>query len=339
MNMKTSIVLLCQLMLLSCMNSTPSNQLTENKNSVTMRTVNFKSEGLTLAGNLFLPQDFDQNKTYPAIVIAGSWTTVKEQMAGLYAEKLAQNGFITLAFDFRNYGASEGEPRFYESPQLKIQDINNAVSYLQSLSEVNDDKVGAFGVCAGAGYILDAAANNSSIKAVTTAASWIHDAEATKLFYGGEEGVQAKINAAQEAKKRFAETGEATYIPAISTTDESAAMFGEYDYYLNPERGAIPQWSNDKFAVMSWEDWLTYSPMPNAKHLTTPTLMIHSDGSVLPDYTKAYFEQIATDNKKLHWISSGAASPFEQFDFYDQAEKVDLSVELATDWFNKQLAN
>lgn len=99
-----------------------------------------------------------------------------------------------------------------------------------------------------------ATAEDTRISKVVTAASWLHDAEAVKLFYGGEEGVQQKIQAAQQAKANYAASGEVNYIPTISTTDESAAMFGPYDYYLNPECSAIPGWSNDKFAVMSWED-------------------------------------------------------------------------------------
>ncbi|MBV7328469.1 alpha/beta fold hydrolase [Chloroflexi bacterium TSY] len=254
-----------------------------------MKKVQFESEGLTLTGALYYPENFETGQRYPAIVVSGSWTTVKEQMAGLYAGKLAQAGFITLAFDFRNFGESEGEPRFYENPAMKVVDIRNAVTYLNSLPEVESERIGAFGVCAGAGYTLVAAAQDERIRSVVTTASWLHDAEAVKLFYGGEEGVNAKIAAAQAAKRNYAENGVIDYIPAISTTDESAAMFGPYDYYLNPERGAIPEWSADKFAVMTWEDWLTFDPTTSAKDVTVPTLMIHSDGAVLPDYAKLYF--------------------------------------------------
>ncbi len=81
------------------------------------------------------------------------------------------------------------------------------------------------------------------------------------------------------------------------------------------------EWSSDKFAVMSWEDWLTSDPMPTAKNLKIPTLMIHSDGAVLPSYTKRYFEQIAAKEKKLHWINSEAEPPFEQFDFFEQLQR------------------
>ncbi|MEM7029519.1 MAG: alpha/beta hydrolase [Chloroflexota bacterium] len=302
-----------------------------------MKKVTFKSEGIALVGNLYYPTNFSEDKQYPAIVVSGSWTTVKEQMAGLYAAKLAQAGFVTLAFDFRNFGESEGEPRFYESPKLKTVDIQNAVSYLTSLPEVESNQIGAFGVCAGAGYTLVAATQDTRIKSVVTTASWLHDGEAVKLFYGGEAGVEAKIQAARAAKRIYAANGVVEYIPAISTTDESAAMYGPYDYYLNPERGAILEWSADKFAVMTWEDWLTFDPTTMAKDVKVPTLMIHSDGAVLPDYTKQYFEKLGTEDKALHWVETDLESPFHQFSFYDQPEEVDLSVDKAQAWFSQKL--
>lgn len=308
-----------------------------NANEMQIKKVNFNSEGAKLVGNLYLPPNFEESKKYTAIVVSGSWTTVKEQMAGLYAEKLANEGFITLAFDFRNFGESEGEPRFYESPELKKTDIRNAITYLKKRPEVDDAKIGAFGVCAGAMYTLMAASEDDRIKSVVTAASWLHDAEAVKLFYGGEAGVNEKLAAARAAKKNYAEHGVVDYIPTISTEDSTAAMYGPYDYYLNPERGAIAQWSSDKFAVMSWEDWLTADPMSTAKNLQKPTLMIHSDGAVLPQYTKTYYEQIAAEDKKLHWMETELESPYHQFRYYDQEAEVDEAVSEATEWFRRKM--
>ncbi len=320
------------LMMSSCYQN---NSVTTNQ--INVKKVNFGSEGLNLVGNLYLPKNQEEGKKYPAVIVSGSWTTVKEQMAGLYAQKLADNGFVTLAFDFRNFGESEGEPRFYESPNLKREDIKNAVTYLKGLEEVDGDKIGAFGVCAGAMYTLMAASEDNKIKSVVTAASWLHDAEAVKLFYGGEEGVQAKIMAAQNAKSNYAENGVVDYIPTISTEDQGAAMFGPYDYYLNTERGAIKEWSADKFAVMSWEDWLTTDPMPTAKSINCPILMIHSDGAVLPQYTKRYYENITSTDKKLHWMETELESPFHQFNYYDQDQEVAEVVKEAEKWFKNKM--
>lgn len=324
------------LLLISCQSNQKAAD-SNTSNQVTMKKVKFNSEGAQLTGNLFLPANFDSQQKYPTIVVSGSWTTVKEQMAGLYAQRLANEGFITLAFDFRNFGESEGEPRFYESPALKKTDIQNAVSYLTTLPEVDHDKVGVFGVCAGAMYSLMAASEDERIQSLVTTASWLHDAEAVKQFYGGDAGVNEKLEAARNAKKAYAENGTVAYIPTISTEDTSAAMYGPYDYYLNPERGAIAQWSNDQFAVMSWEDWLTADPMVTAANLTKPTLMIHSDGAVLPQYTKNYFEKIGTTDKKLHWMETELESPYHQFSYYDQDAEVTEAIAEATRWFQAKM--
>lgn len=302
-----------------------------------METVNFKREGLQLVGNLYYPSNYQNDKLYSAIIVTGSWTTVKEQMAGLYAKRFAKEGFIALAFDFRNYGESEGEPRFWENPEMKIEDIQNAINYLHTVPQVNKDKIGAFGVCAGAMYTLIAAAIDHRIKAVVTAASWLQDSEAVRLFYGGKNGVNEKIAKARKAKETFARDGIVEYIETISTTNPSAAMYGCFDYYLNPERGGIPQWSNDRFALISWEDWLTLDPMPYASNLQVPTLMIHSDGCVLPQYTKNFFGKIACADKKLEWVETELDSPLQQFNFYDQEKEVGMTIEMGAEWFKSKL--
>jgi len=298
--------------------------------------VTFESKGKKLVGNLYYPANYKDDAAYAGIIVTGSWTTVKEQMAGEYAKRFAQEGFIALAYDPRGYGESQGDIMYFESPNMKIEDVKSAVDFMSGLKQV--EKIAAFGVCAGAGYTLVAASEDKRIEAVATAASWIHDDEAVRLFYGGEEGVQAKIQAANEAKAKYEATGEVQYIPTISTTDETAAMFGPYDYYLNPERGAVAEWSSDKFAVMTWAEWLTFNPRLSAKNLTAPTLMIHSDGAVLPEYTKIYFDEIATPKKKLIWVGTDILpSPFHQFNFYDQEEEMTLTVDESSRWFKNVL--
>jgi fermentation-respiration switch protein FrsA (DUF1100 family) len=296
-----------------------------------VQKVSFPSEGAQLAGNLYYPPDYQSGQVLPAIVMGGSWTTVKEQMAGRYARRLAELGFVTLAFDYRNFGESGGDPRYYESPEMKIRDLENAVSFMETVTGVDASNIGMLSVCASAGYMVRAAAADTRVKALTTVAAWLHNPESVKAIYGGEEGVRGRIDAAWEAKKKYAQTGEVEYIPAISRTDPTAAMYGDYDYYLNPSRGAIPAWSADKFAVMSWEDWLTFNPMPTATQLQLPVLMIHSDGAVLPDNVKQFFNAIPHPQKELYWTEGG------QFDFYDQEKQVGESAGKAAAFFHQYL--
>lgn len=304
-------------------------QKLKSQNKITMKKkIKFNSDGFVLVGNLYTPENFDPAKKYPAIIVDGSWTTVKEQMQGLYASELAKEDFITLAFDHSYYGESEGQPRFWENPKAKIADYKNAITFLQTVQGVDTGNIFLTAVCASAGYMGTVAAEDKRVKGLATIAAWLHDGEAVKLFYGGEEGVQAKIKQAQQAKKKFAQTGAVDYILTVSKTDKTAAM-GDFDYYLNANRGAVPQWSADKFAVMGWEDWLTFNPMPIAKNIHVPTLMIHSDGAVLADYAKRFFNDITSENKVLHWTEG------TQFDFYDNPKQVGESVKVVSTFFKK----
>src|SRR5205809_269945 len=113
------------------------------------RKINFDREGLTLVGDLFTPENFDENGHYNAVIVEGSFTSVKEQMAGTYAQKFANEGFVALAFDYAHYGESAGEPRQLESPTEKLSDLRAAVSYLSALPYVQ--AVGMVGVCTSAG--------------------------------------------------------------------------------------------------------------------------------------------------------------------------------------------
>lgn len=305
--------------------------MNNRKNNVMKTKIHFNSDGLVLVGNLYTPKNFDQTKKYPTILVGGSWTTVKEQMSGLYAEELAKQGFITLAIDPRYFGESEGQPRFWENPTAKIADFKNAITFLETVQGVDINNIFVTAICASSGYMANVATQDRRVKGLATVAAWLHDGEAVKLIYGGEEGVQSRIKQAQEAKQKFAESGEALYIPSISKTDATAAMYGDFDYYLNSNRGAIPQWSADKFAVVSWEDWLTFNPMLTAKNIQIPTIMIHSDDAVLTDYVKHFFKDIPHENKVLHWTEG------VQFDFYDQPKQVSEAVTAISVFFKNNL--
>jgi len=292
------------------------------------QTIHFDSNGLRLSGNLFYPKAFVPDQKYPAIVVGGSWTTVKEQMSGLYSAHLSQHGFITLAFDPSYFGESEGEPRYWEDPATKIADYKNAISFLQTLPEVDTERIYLVAVCASAGYMAAVAAVDDRVKGLATVAAWLHDAAAVQQIYGGEEGVREKIQQSQIAQKRFAEKGEVVYIPAISTSDPNAAMFGPYDYYLNSKRGGLPQWRADKFAVMSWEGWLSFDPLPLASAIRQPVIMIHADDAVLAVNARRFFKDIAHTHKTMYWTTG------TQFDFYDNPVNVSEAVAAISVFFD-----
>lgn len=303
-----------------------NNQSNTMSNDITKKKVHFTSEGLTLTGDLFLPAGFNEQQQYGVVIVEGSWITVKEQMAELYAERMAKNGFLALAFDFRYYGESEGEPRNYESPESKIVDLKNAVTYLSSLPYVDKNKIYALGICASSGYMARAAAEDTRIQKLALVAPWLHNAAIVREIYGGEKGVQEKIDAGRKARKAFAATGEVISVLAVSDTDTSAAMYGPFTYYLDKTRGAIPEWPN-RFAVMSWPEWLEFDGIQVAGKLNTPTLIVHSEQAAIPHGAKQFYNALKTPRKEIHWINNN------QFDFYDQEAPVNFSVEKVVNWF------
>jgi dienelactone hydrolase len=251
-------------------------------------------------------------------VVTGSWLTVKEQMASTYAQRLAEAGFVALVFDFTGFGASDGTPRDTESPSRKVRDIHQAISLLADHPQVAKDRIGALGICASSGYTAVNAATDSRVRALAMVAPWLHDAESAAGIYGGPDGVAQRMAAGRKALLRYEETGHVDYVPAVSTTDPAAAMYGAFDYYLDPERGAIPEWSN-RHAVMAWPEWLTFDPIPFAARISAPTLLVHSEDGALPDGARRFHAGLAGPGELL-WM------PGSQFDFYDDPSTVTSAV-------------
>ena len=112
---------------------------------------NQKFNNVKLAGELYKPENFDSTKKYPAIIVVHPAGGVKEQVAGLYAKRLAENGFVTRAYDAAFQGESGGEPRFLENPSARVEDVRSSVDYLTTLPFVDKDNIGVLGICAGGG--------------------------------------------------------------------------------------------------------------------------------------------------------------------------------------------
>lgn len=134
--------------------------------------VSYLKMGLKIAGLIFKPENFDKNKKYPAIIITHPGGGVKEQCSSLYGWNLAKQGFVTLAFDASYQGESEGTPRYLEDPTSRVEDIRAGIDYLVSLAFVDEEKIGAMGICAGGGYTLAVAQTDLRIKAVAGVCAW-----------------------------------------------------------------------------------------------------------------------------------------------------------------------
>lgn len=273
------------------------------------QTVSFESGGDTLVGTLFLPEGATPTE---AVVVTGAWMTVKEQMAGRYAQELAKRGIAALAFDFRGWGQSEGRPRALENPERKTADIVAASRFLQQ--HLPEARISGLGICASAGYMADAATRTSVIKRVALVAPWLHNAAIVAQVYGGAEGVAGLIATGQAAERRYAETGTEVLVPAASRTDNTAVMF-QVPYYTEADRGLIPQWEN-RFNVASWEGWLRFDALKSASRLEQPLLVVHSEAAAIPQGAKQFYAAVTAPKQQL-WLDGVG-----QLDFYDREAPV-----------------
>ena len=291
----------------------------------------FQSEGETIVGTLFLPEGYKPGQQLAAMIVEGPWTQVKEQVGYRYGEQLAQRGLAALALDHRCYGESGGEPRQSESANEKAKDLQNAVSFLQTVEAVDPGRIALLGVCAGAGVTARVATEDARIKSFATVAAWLQHPGTTPLFYGGAEGVAGRVKLSKAAREEFEKTGQVDYVKAYDPAPNSkAAMFFPVDYYGNPSRGAIPTWKN-QFAVMGWQEWLELNAIDGvAEKITVPTLMVHSDGSALPDNVRRFFN-LLKGSKDLYWTEG------EHTQFYDQEPFVSKSVEAVAGHFLRTL--
>ncbi len=288
----------------------------------------FTSDGVPLVGT-FVRNSASLSARQRCVVVTGSWLTIKEQMALVYARALAQRGFAALAYDFCGWGASDGALRHWELPTQKVRDMAAAVDFVSSLS-FTGPKVGYLAVCASAQYALRAAANSARFASLVTVAGWFHDATSVAPFYGGETGMSRRLERASDALVEYRRSGKLRMVPAYAPGDERAGMFFHLDYYGSPSRGAVKEWSN-QMAETTWLSWFTFDGLAAAASVSTPTLSIHSDGCVFPDNVRTVHARLA-GKKRLDWIDRGT-----QTDFYDLPECVNIAVDRAAAWFEETL--
>lgn len=259
------------------------------------------------------------------LVFLGPLTSVKEQAAGAYAEAMAKRGYTTLAFDNRSFGQSEGQPRQYEHPPRKVEDV--LVASQRLLQESDVDTLGAVGVCAGAGYMSGAVANGP-FAAFVGVAGFYHDAQAQRTWLG--ERYATQLEDARAAREAFERTGKAQHIPAVGHDEDVAMPLEEAFAYYGTPRGAVTNYTN-AFAVMSREYTLPWDAQSRASQITIPTLMIHSQNALAPDLARKFYENLAGDKQEI-WVESQG-----QIDFYDDPKLIEPAASRIAEHFAKYM--
>lgn len=305
-------------------------------NNVTMEKVKFNNRGIEMAGNLFLPEAMESGKTYPAIVCASPAGAVKEQSSGLYAKKLAEQGFVALAFDPSHQAESGGYPRYEENPYDRVEDIRAAVDYLTTLRYVDRSRIAAMGLCAGAGYSINAALTDRRIKVLVGVSGTDAGAVIRDGWTGGattEEKIKflEMVSEERTAEANGAEPIFGNYVPENVTDDLPVTMKEAHDYYRTP-RAQYPT-SENKVRLTSMSNIYTFEAFHLIDELLTqPLLMIAGSKSDALYVSERAINRAASKVKELYLINGAT-----HIDMYDRQPYVDEAIGKMTSFLRENL--
>jgi len=305
--------------------------------------VTFTSNGLKIAGHLYLPDGIaaDANGNAapaPAVVVGHPGTGVKEQAAGLYASRLADAGFIALAFDAAYQGESEGEPRGLEDPAQRIEDLKSAVSFLTTRPEADPNRIGLLGICASGGYSLAAAATDHRVRAVAT----VSGVDIARQFKVGADGTQdpaifqGMLDAAAAARTAEARGEGVQSFGLFPATAEEARLGGQHvfegwEYYATPRAGH--ERSAKTLTWSSVDRIATFDAFATVSLIAPRPLLLIVGRNAVTSWMGVQAFQNAGGPKELHWIDGAS-----HVDLYDKDEYVTPAVAELAEFYTANLA-
>ena len=290
---------------------------------VDVKKVSFKNRyGITLVGDLYTPKHKPSEKM-AAIAVAGPFGAVKEQSSGLYAQTMAERGFVTLAFDPSYTGKSSGEPRNVSSPEINTEDFSAAVDFLSSQKDVNPDEIGIIGICGFGGFGLNAAAIDTRIKGTVTVTMYdMTRVTANGYFDSMDEKARYELKESLN-KQRTEDFKNGSYAKAAGLpeklTGEEPQFVKDYYGYYKTKRGF------HKRSINSNGNWNTTASlalinMPilaYSNEIHNAVLMIHGEKAHSRYFSEDAFKKLKGDNKEL-LIVEGA----NHVDLYDNLDKI-----------------
>lgn len=291
--------------------------------------------GIMLAADMYIPKN--TSGKLPAIAISGPFGAVKEQSSGLYAQKMAEYGFLTIAFDPSFTGESGGSPRYVASPDINTEDFCAAVDFLSVQENVDTDRIGIIGICGWGGMAINAAAQDTRIKA--TAAMTMYDMTRVNAngYFDSENTPEARF-----AKKlamntqRTEDYKNGSYALAGGVVDplpDDAPQFvKDYHAYYKTERGYHPRSlnSNNGWNVTSPLSFMNMPILQYAAEIRSAVLLVHGEKAHSRYFSEGTYEKMTGDNKEL-LIIPGAS----HIDLYDNLEVIPF--EKLNSFFNVHL--
>lgn len=282
--------------------------------------------GITLAADLYMPKN--RNGKMAALAVAGPFGAVKEQASGLYAQKLAEMGFLTIAFDPSFIGESGGRARNVASPDINTEDFSAAVDYLSNRSDVNPDKIGIVGICGFGGMAINAAAMDTRIKATVTSTMYDMSRVIANGYFDYEKDGDTLKKERMDRRRALNQQRTEDYKNGsykrdggvVDSLPADAPQFVKdyYDYYKT-KRGYHPRSlnSNDGWNVTSALSFTNMPLLAYADEIESPVLIIHGEKAHSRYFSEDAFKKLKGNNKEL-LIVPGA----NHTDLYDNMNKI-----------------
>ncbi len=288
--------------------------------NVTHSKITFHNRyGITLAADMYVPKNMSGK--LPAIAVAGPFGAVKEQASGLYAQTMAERGFLTIAFDPSYTGESGGEPRYVASPDINTEDFSAAVDFLSVQDNVDPEKIGIIGICGWGGMALNAASMDTRIKATVTSTMYdMSRVTANGYFDAMDEDqryqMKEQLNAQRTTDYRNREYALAGGLPDV-VPDDAPFFLKDYFNYYKTDRGYHPRSlnSNGGWNITSS---LSFANMPihcYASEIRNAVLVIHGEKAHSVYFSKDIFPKLKGDNKELLLIPDAVHT-----DLYDRMD-------------------
>ncbi len=299
------------------------------------RDIEFQSNGDTIRGWFYTPDTGDG--PFPTVVMAGGWCYVKEIVQPHYAEMFATNGMAAVLFDYRNFGDSGGERRQHIDPHMQLDDYRNAISYAETLEEVDANRIGAWGLSYSGGHSLILAAIDSRVKVAVSQIPVIDGWLNMRLANGTVDFRRLEAALLAARRKKF-ESGDDTMIPhfTLDTAKEISAWPNAdgYELFEGFRKTVAPNYSLDATAE-SIDLLMQYDVRPLVKRIIdTPTLVIvaENDDITLWDEAMAAYQSIPTAKKKLVVIDKS-----DHLALYSNQVLLERAAAAATEWFVERL--